>query len=80
MWLSLQTSRKTKRVAQPPMPFVLGAEFSGVISPDSPIPKNCPYKAGGESCALLYKMSIDAQIECLGLRRELMESSSLPTP
>ncbi|KAK1924379.1 NAD(P)-binding protein [Papiliotrema laurentii] len=35
-----------KYQTQPPMPFVLGAEFSGTISADSPIPKHCPYKPG----------------------------------
>jgi NADPH2:quinone reductase len=31
---------------QPPFPFVGGAEFSGRISKDSPIPPNCPFKPG----------------------------------
>lgn len=35
------------RIAQPPLPFVLGAEFAGRISQNSPIPKGCHYKPGG---------------------------------
>ncbi|QRV94160.1 Zinc-binding dehydrogenase [Ceratobasidium sp. AG-Ba] len=31
---------------QPPFPFVLGAEFAGVIASSSPIPKGCPFKPG----------------------------------
>lgn len=31
---------------QPPFPFIPGAEFSGVISKDSPIPKGCPFIPG----------------------------------
>lgn len=31
---------------QPPLPFVLGTEFAGRISPNSPIPEGCPYKPG----------------------------------
>jgi NADPH2:quinone reductase len=42
----------TNGSAQPPLPFVLGAEFAGRISQDSPIPKGCHYKAGGKSLIL----------------------------
>lgn len=38
---------RVARVDQPPLPFVLGTEFAGRISKDSPIPKGCPYKPGG---------------------------------
>ncbi|CAK9785640.1 alcohol dehydrogenase [Cutaneotrichosporon oleaginosum] len=31
---------------QPPMPFILGAEFAGRVAKDSPIPAGCPFKAG----------------------------------
>ncbi|KDE04694.1 NADPH2:quinone reductase [Microbotryum lychnidis-dioicae p1A1 Lamole] len=31
---------------KPAFPFVAGCEFSGTISPDSPLPKGCPYKHG----------------------------------
>lgn len=31
---------------QPPFPFVLGAEFAGVIAASSPIPNGCPFKPG----------------------------------
>lgn len=31
---------------QPPFPFIPGAEFSGIVSPDSPIPKGCPFIPG----------------------------------
>jgi len=31
---------------QPPFPFIPGAELSGVISEDSPIPKGCPFVPG----------------------------------
>jgi NADPH2:quinone reductase len=31
---------------QPPLPFTLGSEFAGRISPNSPIPKDCPFKNG----------------------------------
>ncbi|TFK75418.1 alcohol dehydrogenase [Pluteus cervinus] len=31
---------------KPPLPFILGAEFSGKIAAHSPIPKGCPYKPG----------------------------------
>jgi NADPH2:quinone reductase len=31
---------------KPPLPFVLGTEFAGRISKDSPIPKGCPFKHG----------------------------------
>jgi NADPH:quinone reductase len=31
---------------QPPLPFVLGAEFAGKIAKDSPVPKGCPFKPG----------------------------------
>ncbi|KAF5385821.1 hypothetical protein D9615_002573 [Tricholomella constricta] len=31
---------------KPPLPFVLGTEFAGRISKDSPIPEGCPYKPG----------------------------------
>lgn len=35
------------RLAQPPLPFVLGAEFAGKIASNSPIPKGCRYRPGG---------------------------------
>ncbi|KAJ3487411.1 hypothetical protein NLI96_g3564 [Meripilus lineatus] len=35
-----------KYQVQPPLPFVLGAEFAGRISQNSPIPKGCPYQPG----------------------------------
>ena len=38
--------------ARPPLPFVLGAEFAGVISASSPIPKGCPYSPGGTSAVI----------------------------
>ena len=31
---------------QPPFPFVLGSEFSGKVSENSPLPKGCPFKHG----------------------------------
>lgn len=31
---------------QPAFPYVAGAEFSGVVSSDSPIPKGCTFKKG----------------------------------
>jgi len=31
---------------KPPLPFVLGTEFSGRIASDSPIPDGCPFKPG----------------------------------
>ncbi|KEP55422.1 zinc containing alcohol dehydrogenase [Rhizoctonia solani 123E] len=31
---------------QPPFPFILGAEFAGTISANSPIPKGCSFKPG----------------------------------
>ncbi|KAJ6593932.1 alcohol dehydrogenase [Mycena capillaripes] len=31
---------------KPPLPFVLGSEFAGRVSQDSPIPAGCPYKSG----------------------------------
>ncbi|GBE81072.1 Quinone oxidoreductase-like protein [Sparassis crispa] len=31
---------------QPPLPFVLGSEFAGMIADDSPIPSGCPFKPG----------------------------------
>ncbi|MBW0527634.1 hypothetical protein O181_067349 [Austropuccinia psidii MF-1] len=31
---------------QPPLPFIPGGEFSGVISKNSPIPKGCPFIPG----------------------------------
>ncbi|KDQ53501.1 hypothetical protein JAAARDRAFT_39186 [Jaapia argillacea MUCL 33604] len=31
---------------QPPMPFVLGSEFAGLVASNSPIPKGCPFKPG----------------------------------
>jgi len=31
---------------KPPLPFVLGTEFSGRIASSSPIPDGCPFKAG----------------------------------
>ncbi|TFL04516.1 alcohol dehydrogenase [Pterulicium gracile] len=31
---------------QPPLPFILGSEFAGRISQDSPIPEGCPFKKG----------------------------------
>ncbi|KNE88754.1 hypothetical protein PSTG_17828 [Puccinia striiformis f. sp. tritici PST-78] len=31
---------------QPPFPFIPGAELSGVISSNSPIPKGCPFVPG----------------------------------
>ncbi|KAG6874483.1 hypothetical protein C0995_010393 [Termitomyces sp. Mi166 len=40
----LQTQGKYQ--LKPPLPFVLGTEFAGRISKDSPIPKGCPYKPG----------------------------------
>jgi len=30
----------------PPLPFVLGTEFAGKVSRDSPIPEGCPFKPG----------------------------------
>ena len=33
---------------KPPLPFVLGVEFSGRIAQNSHIPKGCPFKRGGE--------------------------------
>ncbi|KAG6900764.1 hypothetical protein C0993_002188 [Termitomyces sp. T159_Od127] len=41
---TLQTQGKHQ--SKPALPFVLGAEFAGRISKDSPIPKGCPYKPG----------------------------------
>ncbi|KIK67400.1 hypothetical protein GYMLUDRAFT_37514 [Collybiopsis luxurians FD-317 M1] len=35
-----------KHQNKPPLPFVLGTEFAGRISKDSPIPPGCPYKPG----------------------------------
>jgi NADPH2:quinone reductase len=32
--------------AQPPFPFVGGAEFAGRVSKDTPIPPDCPFKPG----------------------------------
>lgn len=31
---------------KPPLPFVLGTEFAGRISKDSPIPKGCTFRPG----------------------------------
>ncbi|EJT50863.1 alcohol dehydrogenase [Trichosporon asahii var. asahii CBS 2479] len=31
---------------KPPLPFVLGVEFSGRVAQDSPIPPGCPFKRG----------------------------------
>ncbi|KZO98968.1 alcohol dehydrogenase [Calocera viscosa TUFC12733] len=31
---------------QPPFPYVLGAELSGTVNPNSPIPKGCRFKPG----------------------------------
>lgn len=31
---------------KPPLPFVLGTEFAGRISQDSPLPKGCGFKHG----------------------------------
>ncbi|KAG5726061.1 Quinone oxidoreductase-like protein 2 [Termitomyces sp. T112] len=41
---TLQTQGKYQ--SKPPLPFVLGTEFAGRISKDSPIVKGCPYKPG----------------------------------
>ncbi|KAG6866359.1 hypothetical protein C0991_005280 [Blastosporella zonata] len=41
---TLQTQGKYQH--KPPLPFVLGTEFAGRISKDSPIPQGCPYKPG----------------------------------
>ncbi|WWD17442.1 hypothetical protein CI109_101883 [Kwoniella shandongensis] len=35
-----------KYQTQPPLPFVLGSELAGVISPDSELPEDCPYSPG----------------------------------
>lgn len=35
-----------KYQVQPPLPFVLGSEFSGRISANSSIPPGCPFKPG----------------------------------
>lgn len=35
-----------KHQSRPELPFVLGTEFAGVVSQDSPIPPGCPYKPG----------------------------------
>ncbi|KAH8926461.1 NAD(P)-binding protein [Atractiella rhizophila] len=35
-----------KYQVKPPFPFIPGAEFSGVVSKDSPIPKGCPFVPG----------------------------------
>lgn len=40
----LQTQGKYQ--VKPPLPFILGTEFAGRVSKDSPIPKGCPYKPG----------------------------------
>jgi len=40
----LQTQGKYQ--IKPPLPFVLGTEFAGRISQNSPIPKGCSYKPG----------------------------------
>jgi len=45
---------RANQAAQPPLPFVLGAEFAGRISEKSPIPKGCHYKAGGQSLATIW--------------------------
>lgn len=34
---------------RPPLPFVLGVEFAGRIARNSPIPRGCRFRAGGES-------------------------------
>ncbi|KAM6502269.1 hypothetical protein JOM56_002246 [Amanita muscaria] len=31
---------------KPPLPFILGSEFAGRVSHDSPIPEGCPYQPG----------------------------------
>jgi len=41
---TLQTQGKYQ--IKPPLPFVLGTEFAGRISKDSPIPKGCPFQPG----------------------------------
>ncbi|RDB16964.1 Quinone oxidoreductase-like protein 2 [Hypsizygus marmoreus] len=40
----LQTQGKYQ--IKPPLPFILGTEFAGRISKDSPLPKDCPFKHG----------------------------------
>jgi NADPH:quinone reductase-like Zn-dependent oxidoreductase len=40
----LQTQGKYQ--IKPPLPFILGTEFAGRISKDSPIPKGCPFRPG----------------------------------
>ena len=35
-----------KHQSRPELPFVLGSEFAGIISRDSPIPLGCPLKPG----------------------------------
>ncbi|KAL7411138.1 hypothetical protein BDY24DRAFT_365123 [Mrakia frigida] len=37
---------QNKYQLQPPLPFVLGTEFAGVVSKDAVIPKGCSFKAG----------------------------------
>ena len=34
---------------KPPLPFILGTEFAGVVAKDAVIPKGCAFKAGGTS-------------------------------
>uniref|UniRef100_A0A0W0FGU0 Putative alcohol dehydrogenase n=1 Tax=Moniliophthora roreri TaxID=221103 RepID=A0A0W0FGU0_MONRR len=41
---TLQTQGKYQN--KPPLPFVLGCEFAGRISQNSPIPEGCPFKRG----------------------------------
>lgn len=39
---------------KPPLPFVLGVEFSGRVAADSPIPDGCPFRPGGELSSPLF--------------------------
>jgi hypothetical protein len=48
--------KSSSRTDQPPLPFVLGTEFAGRIAKNSPIPKGCPYKPGGQSTSSHFRI------------------------
>jgi NADPH2:quinone reductase len=58
---TLQTQGKYQ--FKPPLPFVLGHEFAGRISPSSPIPRDCTFKPGdrvfgGQQGAFAEKIAV----------------------
>lgn len=70
---------QNKYQLQPPLPFVLGTEFAGVVSKDAVVPKGCSFKAGDRVFGAAQGSSL--LLRSLDLVADLLSSlSQEPTP